>query len=694
MALPATGLLVVKGNEDIERAEQEKRDADREAGEPLRSSLLEYVNKRYTEAEEARNSSGQTARMTDALRRRNSEYDAATLAQITKYQLPKIHMHTVEIKCDAAAAWMQDIENTVADRTWYIEETPEPELPEEDELRIQGQVAAAELNALQEGIEPTPDQLYELETELRDKAQAQRTKEASAEAKRMEESIRDDLVQGNYREAKKEFRDYCSTIGTAFLKGPMPRLKTHLEWVGNTCEPIEEIVYETDVPHPLDMFCSPASSKFSNGYQIERKRNVSIETLSEWIKLPGYDKEALSRLIASPPNGTSSKETSDYQRSGLESKASDAIEKSGGYECFEFWGPIEGKYLVERDLKADPDETYKYHIEWSGGEIILSQRNPDPLGASIYHDASYVVKPGSAWGKGIPHLIPHADDLANGSGRALSLNMAMASAPQVDADLNQIDPDTLVTSLIPYKVWPTYSKPGISRKAIEFFQPRDNSASIIGNLDRAMKLADDGSNIPAYTYGSDAPAGAGGTASGYAMLQNAAARGMKDALWNMDLAIISYIRRLYVMKRLYDEDLNIRGDCRIVAKGTMGVLLQELHQAQVSEFIDRILTPLGVEIFGPESIVKAMHEYGELLKIDHNEILPSSKEVLERLRQESEAQGQKEAAEQARQMAIVDGQEQRADSKTKIETATAAEDIRGKQAERASQFLNPNVEGQ
>jgi len=690
MDLPSTTLLVVRGNADIELAEQEKRDAEARANEPLRSSLLDYVKDCYVRARDARDNSGQTERLLSALRRRNNEYDAVTLALITAYNLPKIRMHIAETKCNAAEAWAQDIENTTTGRTWCMEATPEPDLPAEDEARIRSTTEAAMLNALQQGETISPEELRDLEERLRTQMLAQRNKEAAAAAKRQENRIRDDLAEGNWQEAKKEFKSYCMTTGIGFLKGPMPRIKTRLKWVGDTCEPVDTIVYETDTPHPMDMFPSPDSSKFANGYIIERKRSISAATLAAWKELPGYDRDAISRLIASGPNGTTGKEIGDQERARLESKTTDFIEKSNGYECFEFWGPVEGKYLAERGIKGvDPDKVYPYRVEWCGSEIILTQLNPDPLGGSIYHEAIYMRQPGSPWGKGIPHLVEHADDIGCSAGRALVFNMAISAAPQVDVDMNQVDPETNLTTMIQGKIWKTQSKPGVSRAAVIFFSPRDNTANILANYDRAEKMADDASNIPAYTYGADAPSGAGGTASGYAMLQNAAARGMKDCLWNMDLAVISYIQRHDMMLRLYNPDPTIRGDCRVVAKGTMGVLLQELHQAQVREFVDRIMTPLGVEIFGPETIVKVMHEYGDLLKIDHNEILPSAAEVLERVRQQAEMQGQQQAAEQARQMAAIEAQEKRADAKTKIEMAKAAEEIRGKQAERASRFLSP-----
>ena len=291
--------------------------------------------------------------------------------------------------------------------------------------------------------------------------------------------------------------------------------------------------------------------------------------------------------------------------------------------------------------------TYEYQVIWCGTEIIKLLPNPDPLGRSIYHTASYKRIPGSFWGKGIPLLMGTAQDIANSAGRHIIGNMAIASGPQVDVDMSQINPKTDITTMYAWKVWPTVSKSGANRKAVEFFQPDDRTAALMAVYDKGVEMGQEATGIPPYMYGSDEAAGAGKTASGLSMLINASARGMKESLGNQDEAVASFIALFYAWKMLYDPDDSIKGDCCVEVKGTMGVLLMELRQIRITEFLDRLLHPTVFEFVGPESIMKTLHEYGELLQIDHDNLLPSVEEVTDILKQREESQQQAEAQQAA-----------------------------------------------
>jgi hypothetical protein len=177
------------------------------------------------------------------------------------------------------------------------------------------------------------------------------------------------------------------------------------------------------------------------------------------------------------------------------------------------------------------------------------------------------------------------------------------------------------------------------------FQVESRAGELIQIYDRANKMADDDSNVPAYAYGNDEVAGAGKTSSGLSMLMNAAGRGMKDARANMDKAEVGIIKRFFVWNMLYNDDPNIKGDAEVVSRSTMGLLLRELQQVRIAEFMDRMLNPTFTEIVPKHYYIEVMREYAELLQMDTDKVLPTTEEIKKLVQENIERAQQQEAAE-------------------------------------------------
>ena len=78
-------------------------------------------------------------------------------------------------------------------------------------------------------------------------------------------------------------------------------------------------------------------------------------------------------------------------------------------------------------------------------------------------------------------------------------------------------------------------------------------------IEKFYQFADDFSLVPRYMAGSDKVGGAGRTASGLSMLMDAANKGLKGVVANVDHAVLSpMLRKLYNHNMMYDPDDTIK----------------------------------------------------------------------------------------------------------------------------------------
>jgi hypothetical protein len=223
-------------------------------------------------------------------------------------------------------------------------------------------------------------------------------------------------------------------------------------------------------------------------------------------------------------------------------------------------------------------------------------------------------------------------------------------------DSSRIDPGEDITSMFPWKIW-TFSNPsGLTSRAIDFFQPSSNTAELLAIYDRALRMADDETGIPAYAYGSEVQSGAGRTATGLGMLMNAAMRGIKEIIGRIDSDVIQpLIEQFFTWNMIYNPDESIKGDCKVKTKGAMGLMLLELKQAKLTEFINQTANPVDMQIVGLAGRAKLLRESADLQNINTKGIIPSEEEVFFKQREQERQQAiQQQIAIQQQQVGIAE----------------------------------------
>ena len=632
IATPDQTSALMAAEQAAQLAEQSAQ-TEQDAAPQFTSALAGHIKACFDEAERAKQQEI-NERLLDCQRLRRGKYSAQEKAEIDQQGGSDIFINLTNIKCRAAESWIKDIVLAQGiDKPWTLEATPIPELPAELKVSVARVAAQEEAMAVAAGAVVHPDAFAERKDELIKEVLEKMNGVAAERVKNMERLIDDQMKEGGFLAAFRDFiSDFC-TFPTAFLKGPVVRKRRTLTWGPEGITVVESLVREFERVSPFDMYPAPDAVTVNQGYLIQRHR-LFVQDLEAMRGVEGYKDSAIDEAIKQyADKGFSVVRNSDAERDELESRPMGAVNHRSTIEALQFWGPITGEMLK---LWAGADaaalnfdklkDTTTYEIEgWLvGGHVIKAMLNPDPMGKRPYDKASWDDVPGSFWGQSPPEIMSDVQRMINACARALANNMAIASGPQVEVDVSRLPPGTTgIEDIYPWKIWQTTAdRSGGGHKAVNFFQPDSHASELQATMDWFYRKADEVTGIPNYAYGSSAVAGAGRTASGLSMLMENASKGIRQAIANVDVALSELITRMFSHNMLFEADDSIKGDCKIVAKGAMGLIAREALQARRNEFLQATTNPIDAGIMGAQGRAYLLRELGRGLQMDIDKIVP------------------------------------------------------------------------
>lgn len=627
-------MLRVVGNGELQRAEQEQLDRDVAArqNEPVLLGLVAHLKTLWEAARIAREPLSHI--MLRALRQRNGEYEADKLSAIRKQGGSEVYMMITEVKCRAAESWLRDILLDSGTPPWDLQPTPIPDLSPDQTVALQEAFAEEIVKLINAtGQAPTKSQMQEMREMVSQEYRFRLLQAAQNRVDRMKVKIEDQFAQGGWADAFNEFITDIVTFPCAFIKGPIIRRQRHLGWGKDangrtTVEASERIAPEYERVSPFDIYPEPGITRINDGYLFQHHK-LTRAALADLIGVPGYDDQSIRKVLADGPGQTWIQEHIEFQREEEERKYYTQMRPTDMFDALEFWGKVNGKELREWGMSAEevPDETKEYdaNVWLVGNYVIKAILNYDPLGEKPYAKTSFIKTPGSFWGRGIPEIIEDLQNVCNAAARALVNNMAVASGPQVEVNLERIPPNEDITQIHPWKIWQVLNDPlGSSAPAVRFNQPNDNANTLMGVYEKFSRLADDHSGIPAYIYGDTNVQGAGRTASGLSMLMGSAGKGIRQIVMHIDTDVIKQIvYRQFVYNMRYDEDESIKGDAQVIARGAVNLAVKETVNTRRVEFLNATANEIDMGILGKEGRAAILREVAKGLQMPVDEIIPS-----------------------------------------------------------------------
>ena len=481
---------------------------------------------------------------------------------------------------------------------------------------------------------PTPEQLREIASRMKDAAMRRIQEEASVRVERMERKMEDQLIEGGWTKALNEFIEDIVTFPFAVLKGPVKRKRKTMKWNNGVLEPVEQIRNEWERVDPFMLYWAPWASDIQDGFVIERHK-MTAESLQALIDVPGYNNDAIRTVLAEfRSNGLTEWLWTDTAKAEAEGKdTTEATFTTDLLDALQLWDYIEGKTLREWGMseKDIPDPLLSYPCEvWLiGNNVIRASLNYDPLGRKPYYVTAYETIPGQIEGKGVPDLCRDSQVMVNSAARALANNMGISSGPQVGVNVSRLPPGEDITQMYPWKIWQfQQSEIADSSAPVQFFQPNSNANELMAVFDKFSARADEDTMLPRYMSGENTP-GAARTSSGLSMLISNAGKGIKQVINNIDHNIIvPAIERLYEDNIRYSEDPDLKGDIQVVARGASALVVKEAEAVRRNEFMTMVLnSPVAQQVVGMDGIAELMRDAARNLNGNVDRIVPDRQQI-------------------------------------------------------------------
>ncbi len=636
-------------NAQIDSIEDERRDIERQAQEdqnrPVVQALAEYVRTCWEAARQARDTDVQE-RLLQCLRQRSGVYDPDIAQAIEDKGGSDVFMMLTDEKCTAAESWLEDILLPPDDKPWGIEPTPVPDPPPQVLQQIQSRVQyQAQVFIQTQGVQPSPEGIAAITEDMIEQEKAEVSKQARKEAERVQDELDDILQEADWRTAIKEFLYYFVTYPVAFMKGPVLRSKSELRWDEYAQPTVEQvIVKQFDVPSPFDIYPSPSSRGIDDGFLIERHTLTRSDLYALIGTGTGYSDEAIREVLRSYDGEARQRSwlwVEDSTRDDLEGRVFKDNDPEGRIDALQFWGSVSGSKLLEwsgwddgESDSLDPERDYPAEVWLIDSVIIKAVLNPDPLGRKPYFKASFRELYGQFYGLGLPEIIRDVHTICNSAARNLVDNMAIASGPQVGVDAAAMPEGEDYTQLFPWRVWPfdlSGTANSVNHTPIWFFQPPSMAQELMAVYQTFSEEADNKSGIPRYAYGHKETGGPLATATGFSMMMNNAARGIKKVVRNIDYGVISpSIMRLYDWLMLYDDEFRAthKGDIKIIARGSSALVAKEQSQIRLVEVLQLVLqSPELIQLAGLSGLADIFRKVLRGVDVGVDDVVPTDTEI-------------------------------------------------------------------
>lgn len=631
------GLLIARNNAQLFQQESavEEQSIQRTR---LESSLAAHILNAWETNKRAKLDIEQ--KFLQNLRQRNGIYDSAKLALIKKTQGSEVFMKLTEVKCRAAESWLGDVYSPAYEKDGFtIKPTPEPEMPEYVLERIHSEVLNASYNMALQYIQEAGQQISRQEfnivaqkhfEQLRDYESKMLYKAAEDAAQRMQRRIKDQLHDGGYLKAFEEVRRDIVTFGTGFLKGPVIRKRSVLKWKrtpgGYLPAMSQSLVYEYMRVSPFDIYPSPTAIEIGDGDLIERLR-VRRADINALIGVRGYNETNLRRSLTEYSDGLNTSLPADQERFNAEGRGSASIMDSETIEMLSYWGNVQGWTLLEygmtQDQIPDPDIDYPIHAQIIGSYVVKAVKNI--TGIIPYSKCVYTQIPGSFWGNGLPDELEDLQLIVNALARAIANNAAMASGPQVEVNIEKMRVGSDCNTLVPWKIWQTDNEGMQSNTpVVRFYQPKSIINELVAVYEKFSAEADVKTGIPSIAHGGMKMAsGAGSTASGLSMYLEMAGKVIRELISRIDMNIVyPTITRSYYFNMMFDSDMSIKGDAKVLVRGVNAMSMQEQQALRKQEFLNTTNNPNDMQIMGLEGRRYILREAARILDMDVDKAVP------------------------------------------------------------------------
>ena len=635
--------------------------------------LASFFIDEFRTAAQHRRMSGVDAMLERAARAASLKYTPEQEAILKQSGInPRNYRPLTPMKMRAARAMLTDIIKQSGDKFYVLSPTPKPNIPKSARKKIMSQLAQEVVAFFaQRGGLPieNPQELAAFYVSIivraatmHDEVSRREMEWARTRCERMDQLIHDQLVEAKFGETFNKIVGYMCVYGTAVLVGPYPRVEATCE-----CKEDDELdgvlkytreyttrpVYEA--VSPWDCYPAPNAKRIEDGTFCMKVR-YTANALWQYAEAEtenrqeGWQGKTVRALLSQYPKGGVRLELDSYDLVRREMEKNTLISSEDctleGIRCF---ASVRGSMLINFGIVKTPDgdkviyhQYYKTEAIIIAGYVVYCRIIDDRMALPLAKVCLY-ESPDSWWGDSLADILYSAQNLQNNALKNIILNGALSSNGMFvcNAVNRVVSLDGSPALAVRAGKMFGFKESGAGTGApISVLKVEDTTQSQLALLKAASEMADDDSGIPQYTIGSSRTlTGAGRTASGLAMMSEAACRVINMCICDIGLhLIIPVVKNTHVYNLLNSDDMSIKGDVEVNPSGLMGKILREAEsqrRIQTTEMLGR--HPIYSRALSVEAFFELLRPELESLGVNPDRIIPS-KERMELLQQVMDAE--------------------------------------------------------
>jgi len=427
--------------------------------------------------------------------------------------------------------------------------------------------------------------------------------EIERRADAMELEIADNLITMDYSNHIKKAALEGVLLGTGCVKGVSLGVKNKANWT-QTPEGFKYL--KRPVVMPLmsspsvwNLYVSPNAVAVNEIDKIFERHIMTRQQLSALKQDPRFDSEKIDRLLETSRAGNYVELYHEKERKDITGETLTSF-NSGEFDVYEFTGSLSGYELADSGFNESVNnlENYWVNLFFCNGITIANIKpisaqaveNGDLSGFDVYDDQKipyhffrYHTMPYQFWGRGIAWTNRASQYGYNGAVRSSLDNAAWSAHPQREVNTSMLKEGQDPRIVYPGQTW-LREKGDPSQQAVKFFQPPDNSNSLMNLAAAFDRMSDTETMISKLTSG-DSSNEINKTKGGMEMMLNVASISTELAVKNMEDGIIKpFIKSVFEFLMVFSDKEEIKGDFDIEVLISSVLLAKSARTQQLLQF--------------------------------------------------------------------------------------------------------------
>lgn len=578
------------------------------------------------------------------LRQYNGIYEPSVLATLNDAGArSKVFVGLTRTKVMAAYSRIVDLLFQQGDLFFTVTPTPIAQLDPLKAMEMRQQATQEVIMA--SGMDPSMNQdlimarMKELEPEFLDME-----KEIAEEAAvQMSTAIADQLVESDADQKLKESMLEACIFGSGAVKAGTVRIdrkqsyQKAVDEMGNqtfVMSVVEEAMPELESVSIFDLYPDPYCTTLEDCDGLFRRHVLTRTQFRALADLPGFDGEMVRYLLKNYRKGNYVE--ADHERDRRRIAGIHDHAEPNRFEVFEYWGNLDGHELKDHGIElpegADLSSDFSVCVWMCDSKILKITLNPIAGYKIPYHIFPYERSPHQFWGVGVPRMMRDSQSTMNAAVRIWLDNLALSSGPMLEVNTDLLAAGEDPTDIHPWRVFLREGGDG-AMPAVRWYQPIANANGLNQIVELFRRFADETTSLPSYTHGESGKS-LNKTATGMSMLMGAANVALKSTIKNIDDFLLEpMIESMFHWNMEYNPREDIKGDLRIVARGSTALVQKEVQSQRLLQFLSLVSNPMDAPQIDRN---KLLREIATTLDIDPDEVIKSE----ERLQAEQAIQNQ------------------------------------------------------